>query len=82
MTRSPRTDVNVRSGRGPAERKGCVLAEFNHLLEFFLSLLLHPPDVLHGQTHPFVDPAEQLAVEVGENTLFLLWKEEEEEELK
>lgn len=43
-----------------------------YLLELFLGLLLHPPDVVHGQTHPSVDPAEQLAVEVGENTLFLL----------
>lgn len=46
----------------------------NYLLKLFLSLLFHPPDVLHGQTHPFVNPTEQLAVEVGENTLFLLWK--------
>lgn len=54
----------------------------NYLLKLFLSLLLHPPDVLHGQTHPFVNPAEQLTVEVGENTLFLLWKEEEGERIK
>lgn len=45
----------------------------NYLLKLFLGLLFHPPDVLHGQTHPSVNPAEQLAVEVGENTLFLLW---------
>lgn len=44
----------------------------NYLLELFLGLLLHPPDVLHGQAHPFVDPAEELAVEVCENALFLL----------
>lgn len=47
-----------------------------YLLKLLLGLLLHPPDVLHGQPDPFVHPAEQLAVEVGENALFLLRKGE------
>lgn len=45
-----------------------------YLLKLFLSLLFHPPDILHGQAHPSVNPAEQLAVEVCKNPLFLLWK--------
>lgn len=46
----------------------------HYLLQLSLGLVLHPPDVLHGQTHPSVDPAEQLAVKVCENPFFLLGK--------
>ena len=43
-----------------------------HLVQLLACLLLHAPDVLHGQLDPLVDPAEELAVEVGEQALLLL----------
>lgn len=66
---------NLYSNHHMQERENMSIWQVSYLLKLFLSLLFHPPDVLHGQTHPLVNPAEQLAVEVGENTLFLLWKE-------
>ena len=50
-----------------------------HLLQLLLGLRLHPPDVLHGQLHPAVDPAKQLPVEVGEDAFLLLRRGGEEE---
>lgn len=43
-----------------------------YLFQLFLGLFLHSSDVCHGQLHPVVNPTEQLAMEVSENTLLLL----------
>lgn len=43
-----------------------------HLIQLLRCLLLHASDVIHRQVDPFVDPAEQLSVEVGEQTLLHL----------
>jgi hypothetical protein len=43
-----------------------------YLVQLSLGLLFHPPDVLHVQPYPLVDPAEQLAMEVGKDALLLL----------
>lgn len=45
---------------------------WTHIIKFFLRLLLHAADVLHGQIDPLVYPAEELSVKVGEQTLLLL----------
>lgn len=47
------------------------------LIQLPLGLLLHPTNVLHSQINPLVKPAEELSMEVCEETLFLLQKEEE-----
>lgn len=44
----------------------------SYLFQLLLGLLFHSSDVRHGQLHPVVDPTEQLAMEVSENTLLLL----------
>lgn len=46
------------------------------LIQLSLGLLLHPTDVLHSQINPLIKPAKELPVEVCEETLFLLQKEE------
>ena len=40
---------------------------FNHLIQLILCLVLHVTYVIHRQIKPFVEQAEQLSVEVGEN---------------
>ena len=44
----------------------------NVLLEFLSDLVLDAANVGHGQAVPLVDPAEQLAVKLGEETTFTL----------
>lgn len=46
------------------------------LIQLSLGLLLHPTDVLHSQINPLIKPAKELPVEVCEEPLFLLQKEE------
>lgn len=45
-----------------------------HIGKLLLCLLLHPPDIIHRQIHPLINRTEELAVEVSEDPLFLLWE--------
>lgn len=45
---------------------------FYHLIQLLLRLVLHASNVVHRQLDPFVHPAEQLSVEVGEQTFLHL----------
>lgn len=47
------------------------------LIQLSLGLILHPTNVLHSQINPLIKPAKELPMEVCEETLFLLQKEEE-----
>lgn len=45
-----------------------------HIGQLLLCLFLHPPDIIHRQIHPLINRTEELAVEVSEDPLFLLWE--------
>lgn len=49
-----------------------------YLVQFPLCLFLHPSDVIHGQVHPAVQPAEQLPVKISKEPLFLLLEDKEQ----
>lgn len=42
---------------------------FCHLIQLLLRFVLHASYVIHGQIDPFVDPAEELSVELVKQTL-------------
>lgn len=44
----------------------------HYLIQLFARLVLHATNIIHVQLNPLVDPAEQLTVEVSEQTLLLL----------
>lgn len=46
------------------------------LIQFPPGLFLHSADVVHVQLDPFINPTEQLPVEISEQALLLLLKEE------
>lgn len=46
--------------------------KLSYRFQLLLGFILHPPDVLHSQLNPLVNPTEQLAVEVGKYPFFLL----------
>lgn len=48
-----------------------------YLVQFPLRLLLHPANVVHGQVHPAVQPAEQLPVKISKEPLLLLLRQRE-----
>lgn len=47
----------------------------SHLIQLLLRLFLHASYVIHGKLNPFVNGAEQLSVELGEQTLLHLDRE-------
>lgn len=46
------------------------------LIQLPLGFILHPTNVLHSHINPLIKPAEELPMEVCEEPLFLLQKEE------
>ena len=48
------------------------LTVLGHLIQLLLCVLLHASYVIHRQTVPFVEPAEQLSVELGEQAVLHL----------
>lgn len=48
------------------------LQEHSYRFQLSLRFILHPPDVLHCEVNPPVNPAEELAMEVGKYPFFLL----------
>lgn len=61
----------LRPGRRPSGFLSIFVSR-THIFKFLLRLCLHPPDVVHVQLHPLVNPTEELAMEVGEDPLLLL----------
>lgn len=55
-----------------ALKKNWDLLQSSYLVQLPLGLLLHSADVIHCEFNPLVDAAEQLSVEVGEQTLLHL----------
>lgn len=48
------------------------ITKLSYRFQLLLGFILHPPDVLHSQLNPLVNPTEQLAMEVGKYPFFLL----------
>lgn len=62
----------------PKTVRGVALHDYygnGYLVQFPLRLFFHSADVIHGEIHPAVKPAEQLTVEISKKPLLLLLRE-------